>query len=89
VAKGPYLAFGIGRHCIGGFDKLTDAKRACAREETAPMCGWKSVVDSFGHAYHGGSGCTIYVGYDHPHVKLSQDEIEKATARFYWRESLR
>jgi hypothetical protein len=88
-SKGPYVSFGIRQHCIGGFDTLTEAKRACAREETAPMGKWKSTDDSFGRAYHADSGCSIYVGYDHPHVKLTRDEIEIATARFRWRENLR
>ena len=88
-AKGPYVAFGISRHCIGGFDTLAEAKRACAHEETAPIGGWKGVVDSFGHAYYAGNGCEIFVGYQHPHVKLTPEEIETATKRYHWRESMR
>ena len=53
------------------------------------MGKWKAVDDSFGHAYYADSGCTIYVGYDHPHVKLTREQIEQATKRFHWRESLR
>lgn len=88
-SKGPYVAFGIGRHCIGGFATLAEAKRACAHEETAPMGRWRAVDDSAGRAYYADSGCEIFVGYDHPHVKFTREEIEKATARFTWRESLR
>ena len=88
-SKGPYVSFGISGHCIGGFATLAEAKRACAREETAPAGKWESAEDSLGRAYYARNGCAIFVGYDHPHVKLSREEIEKATARFHWRESLR
>jgi hypothetical protein len=88
-SKGPYVAFAIGGSCIGGFVTLAEAKRACAREETAPMGKWTATDDSFGRAYYADSGCEVLVGYDHPRVKLTREEIEKATARFHWRENLR
>ena len=90
--KGPYIAFGIPRHggtsCIGGFNTLAEAKRACAREETAPMGRWTNVEDSFGKAYYADSCCEILVGA-HKHLKLTPAEIEQATRRFRWRETLR
>ena len=88
-SQGPYVAFSISGGCIGGFNTLAEAKRACAREETAPIGGWRNVEDSFGRAYYANNGCTILVGYDHPHVKLTREQIETATKRFKWRESLR
>lgn len=89
-SKGPYVAYGVSRNCIGGFDTLAEAKKACSRDELSPCGKWKLHEDSFGVAYHAeGNGCAIYVGYDHPHVKHTREEIEKATARFRWRESLR
>lgn len=89
TSKGPYIAFGISGHCIGEFDTLAKAKQSCSREESAPMGKWKVADDSAGKAYHADSGCTIYVGYDHPHVRMTKEEIGKATARFLWRETLR
>lgn len=89
ASKGPYIAFGLSNNCIGGFDTLKEAKDACARDELAPIGGWDVVDASNGKAYHARNGCSIYVGYDHPYVKLTREEIEKATERFRWRESLR
>lgn len=89
-SKGPYVSFDVRGGCIGGFNTLAEAKRACAHDEMAACGTWKKADDSHGVAYHAqGNGCSIYVGYDHPHVKLSREEIEAATKRFHWRENLR
>lgn len=91
TAKGPYICFGARGGLIGGFPTLAEAKRACGREELASCGQWKKEDSSHGVAYYAqGNGCTIVVGYDHPQAaKFSREEIEKATARFRWRESLR
>lgn len=89
-SKGPYVAFNISGGCVGGFATLAEAKHACGREELAPIGGWDIVKDGAGHhAYYARNGCTILAGYDHPRVKLTREEIENATKRFHWRESLR
>lgn len=88
-ASGPYVAFGIRGGCIGGFDTLAEAKRACASEGMAPCGRWTNADDSAGRAYYANNGCSVLVGYDHPHVKLTREEIDKATDLFRWRESHR
>lgn len=95
--KGPYIAFGDNNNLIGGFDTIAEAKRACARESHFPMGIWRmerarwnlnnpTVYVSY---YSDRSGSAIHVGYDHPLVKVTQEEVEAATNRYRWRETLR
>lgn len=81
-SKGLYIAFGIAGKCIGGFNTLAEAKRACGRDELTPMGGWEHESakwqgsDNFHEAYYARSGCKILVGLDHPHNKLTKEEID-------------
>lgn len=88
-SKGTYLSFGIRGGLIGGFPTLSAAKRACSREELAPCGKWQKEVSSHGEAYYANNGCEILLDSHVRAAKFSQEEIEKATARFNWRESLR
>ena len=96
-AKGTYIAFDDRNNCIGAFDTLAKAKRACANESHFPMGSWKTEQSRwdtsnpawFVSYYSDRSGCAIHVGYDHPLVKVTQEEIEAATRRTQFRETLR